>query len=870
MKKRRFQSGGDTNTVPASRQNIEQRTPSGVRPVASPVVPVGNVQGTMKNGGELKMKKTKKMAMGGMPGPMPVDRGRGASRGGGGAGFAGTGRPPASSVGTAGNLPGGFMGGSMMGAGPGGRSGGKPDQMRYPMAPTRSFPTGPQAFSPDGAQFAQNAGPLKGGFLGGPGSPMGPGAGGMPMGGGMGGMGSGGPGDAGPMFGDPRMQGKLTYGPYRPGPQDYRPGMKKGGKVSASSYNDMTGGAGGGMGRLEKTSIASKTKAQKMKKGGKVKGYGAGGMMSMDDIIVANQKLNPDFKLPAGYEAKARVELENMQADPAYQAYIARQDAAEKRARKAAPKKTSKPADGGAASRSMSPGKGMSSAARDDRSSSPNRRATSGRDDRSSSLTEDNGDMVGPMSPYPSGGRRASSGGKRTPQTSPIEGGVSFPIEGGGSSPRSRSLVPGGPLPIPPTDFRTGRRKEKSLLERLFSLKPPTPEERDAAYDKVNKSGMFGGDIYYNTGRLGEGVTGFGKKKGGKVKMAKGGKVKNFEGSATDMAQDKKLAKKYGMSKKAYEKSEIDAKHDKQKSMKGLKMGGMSKMAAGGMSTAQDGMKGALRPKPSAMAMGGKVKRMAEGGNSKEGFSYPYEDQALRQLGRENERPSKKGFDYPRTGPMGKALDSLDRAVGLAPSYPNFKMDDAGKPFKGRTDPKGSISGPSRKQSAMIMGENKSQGETGGKDYKNNGRLLGLYPMGRKSRVKADQYGTLRQMDDARDKEPVNEVGMKKGGKAEMHAKGCKCMACGGMAKMAKGGAVGMTFGKPLPGTKLSSQKIRATTATGASMKKDGMKGQLRAKASGAKPTNMMKPLGMTKMAKGGKVRGAGIAQRGTKFIGEV
>jgi hypothetical protein len=130
-------------------------------------------------------------------------------------------------------------------------------------------------------------------------------------------------------------------------------------------------------------------------------------------------------------------------------------------------------------------------------------------------------------------------------------------------------------------------------------------------------------------------------------------------------------------------------------------------------------------------------------------------------------------------------------------------------------------------------------------------------------------------MEDPTPRGPKKESGatsypFKKGGKAEMHAKGCKCMACGGMAKMAKGGAVGMTFGKPLPGTKLSSQKIRSTVATGASMKKDGMKGQLRAKASGAKPTNMMKPLGMTKMAKGGKVRGAGIAQRGTKFIGEV
>jgi hypothetical protein len=225
----------------------------------------------------------------------------------------------------------------------------------------------------------------------------------------------------------------------------------------------------------------------------------------------------------------------------------------------------------------------------------------------------------------------------------------------------------------------------------------------------------------------------------------KGGKVEAFEGSAKDMAQDKKLAKKYGMSKKAYEKSEIDAKHDKQKSMKGLKMGGMSKMAAGGMSTAQDGMKGALRPKPTAMAMGG----YAKGGKT--------------------------------------------------------EMHDKGC-------------------KCMACG----------------------------GKVKMAMGGYA------------------KGGKTEAHMKGCKCMACGGMAKMAKGGKVGMTFGKPLPGTKLSSQKIRATTATGASMKKDGMKGQLRAKASGAKATAMMKPLGMTKMAKGGKVRGAGIAQRGTKFIGEV
>lgn len=49
---------------------------------------------------------------------------------------------------------------------------------------------------------------------------------------------------------------------------------------------------------------------------------------------------------------------------------------------------------------------------------------------------------------------------------------------------------------------------------------------------------------------------------------------KEWEGSAKDKAQDKKLAKKHKMSFESWEKSKMDVKHDKQQNMKGLKKGG--------------------------------------------------------------------------------------------------------------------------------------------------------------------------------------------------------------------------------------------------------------------------------------------------------
>lgn len=628
MKKRRFQFGGNIEeTVPASRPNINQRTPSGVRSVSSPVAPVkSDVQGAMKHGGELKKmmskrSKVKRMAVGGMSAPMgkrgapPPGQGKGGSPGQGMGQGQGKGGSPGQGQGK-GPVPGGFMGGGAgQGQGKGTGPGGKPDYVRYPM-----------------------------GGLGG----LGLGAGGMPMGGGMNGM---------PLLGLGSSAGPQAIQQSRP------PGMKKGGKVSASSYNDMTGGAGGGMGRLQKTSIASKTVSQKLKKGGKVRGYAGGNVVTADD--------DKTFKKAFADARRDRADA-FMWHGTKYTTELGSGPSSKDIARKAMEKP-----------RNVGGGRG--------------------------GPTTGGEAQMREMGLYPFGTDSNNVDTVRDEKYAKDNRGKS-----GGRSGTARE--------------NTNARADAAArdMESKIRKTEGSMAERDAAYNsmkddaframlqrKQNTSAIGGGmgeePVYpMNSEEMRNaasemGATAGGMRRGGKAKMAKGGKVKNFEGSAKDMAQDKKMAKARGMTLKQWEKSSADVKHD---TKEGMKKGGHVKGCA-------------------CMSCGGKAKKMAMGGYASGGMSI--------------------------------AQDGMKGALRSKPSA------------------------------------------------------------------------------------------------------------------MAKGGKVGMTFGKPLPGTKVSSQKIRSTVSTdGANMKKDGVKGQLRAKASGAKGVAMMKSLGMTKMAKGGKVRGAGIAQRGTKFIGEV
>ena len=122
-----------------------------------------------------------------------------------------------------------------------------------------------------------------------------------------------------------------------------------------------------------------------------------------------------------------------------------------------------------------------------------------------------------------------------------------------------------------------------------------------------------------------------------------GGKA--WEGSAKDESQDKKLAKKYGMSMESWEKSKMDKKHDTQHSSKGLNKGGRTGKSLGGV--LKDVGNYALRGGALGAAVGNK---------SPLGFLGPQAMLAAHLLGKKK----KDGAAAPEAKKRGGRLTSLD------------------------------------------------------------------------------------------------------------------------------------------------------------------------------------------------------------------
>ena len=134
---------------------------------------------------------------------------------------------------------------------------------------------------------------------------------------------------------------------------------------------------------------------------------------------------------------------------------------------------------------------------------------------------------------------------------------------------RSKKAGGGPEMPSPEESLSSAERLKELRSDRRVS--GISDADKQAMRNYAEKEANKITPSEYRKGNLGKDQ--YALKKGGAAK---------FEGSAKDVKEDKKLAKKHHMSMKDWEKSEMDEKHDEQQSTEGLRKGGRAKRALGG------------------------------------------------------------------------------------------------------------------------------------------------------------------------------------------------------------------------------------------------------------------------------------------------